>query len=390
MAGEQAATNQDVGAEPTVTARASEQITFSEIENAVNHDESVVKAEPKPRAEKKEAPKPKPKKEAKAHDDDDEPEEETKDDDELEEEDEGEPQAAKPAKKAKILRGKRGDEDVDIATDTVIKVPVAGKKEDVTIQDLVDNFSGKVNYDRKFTELDRERKTFHAERDELHTVANTLAERVAENHEAAFDYLADIVGKDPVELKMQILKDQFKAMMPLYEMAEEERNRFFKDKELQWREAKASSFEAKVKEKEEAGKRSAELSKAQNTFGISADLYDQVRDAAKEQLKRDPTPAEVIEAHRLIMFDTVVDEVAPELKESPNIRSIARDLVDYALRHPEYSRDDMAADIKAVFGQSNERLKNLGRKVAKASQVGETLGSTSKPKPKDSVLFSDI
>jgi hypothetical protein len=387
--------NTEVVAEPTVTVGSGETATFDSIDAAMNQTAPKAeraKPEPKAKAEKapaKETDKPKAKAKEEAEDDGEEAEAEETDDSEGEE-------AAKPAQgaaKAKIYKVKSGDKDVEISSDTAFKVPVDGKKEDVPLQELIDNYSGKVNYDRKFSELDRDKKTFQTEKQGLHEFANKLVAKAGENPERAFDFAAHMAGKDPVEFKTAILNDQIRMLTPYFELDENGRKEFLRETVLRWREEKLSLTEAEEKEKSAADASKAELSQALDKYGISQGDYDDVKAFAKESLKKEPTTADVLEAHRTKMFVEIVREDLPHLWQHPKRDQILNDQVEYALKNPGYSKADMAADLKAVFGAEDKgRLKTLSRKVEKSTEASddERPAPKSKAKNPEAVLFDDL
>lgn len=59
-----------------------------------------------------------------------------------------------------------------------LSISVDGKKEEVSIQELKNNYSGKVHYDKKFTELDNERKAYEADYKKISVPVASFAEKV--------------------------------------------------------------------------------------------------------------------------------------------------------------------------------------------------------------------
>jgi hypothetical protein len=90
------------------------------------------------------------------------------------------------------------------------------------------------------------------------------------------------------------------------------------------------------------------------------------------------------------MFNEVAEDF-PHIQQNPKFDEILMDIVDWAVKHPGYSKADMAADLKAAFGEDKERLKTISRKVEK-TQASE--GQRPDPKPRSSsddiFLFSDL
>jgi hypothetical protein len=71
------------------------------------------------------------------------------------------PLANKKDEKAKqLLKAKLADKDFELDADSLIPVKINGKDELISIKDLQSQYSGKVVYEKKFSEMDRERKSF--------------------------------------------------------------------------------------------------------------------------------------------------------------------------------------------------------------------------------------
>jgi hypothetical protein len=173
-------------------------------------------------------------------------------------------------------------------------------------------------------------------------------------------------------------------------MDETERAAWFRTKEIEWRESAVKGKEARGQQAEAAKSQKAELDTVRTKYGIEEGDFTETQRLAKAHLKRDPSTAEVIKAHRMIMVDGIIDGI-PELADHPQIDRIVRDMVTFAVNNPEYTKEQMDADMKDVWGQKGtERLRSLGRKVARATQAGEDGGTNSKPKGPGADFFSDL
>ena len=92
---------------------------------------------------------------------DDEQEQEAKADDEENEEADGDESDEESVDK-KFFKAKVGEKEVDLDEDTMIPVKIDGKVEYFSARDLVNDFSGKTNWNRKYSEFDLEKKNHEA------------------------------------------------------------------------------------------------------------------------------------------------------------------------------------------------------------------------------------
>lgn len=82
----------------------------------------------------------------------------------------------------------------------LFKAKVDGKEVEVSIDDLLNNYSGKVAWDKRFTELDKERKAFLREKEQINSTVNKFRELSNTKGDiAALSYLAEVTGKAPHE-----------------------------------------------------------------------------------------------------------------------------------------------------------------------------------------------
>jgi len=67
--------------------------------------------------------------------------------------------------------------------------------------------AGEIAFDKKFSELDRERKTYQAEVDEVNNYVNTFGAKMREGDGlGAMEYLATFSGMAPHDFKQQLIK----------------------------------------------------------------------------------------------------------------------------------------------------------------------------------------
>ena len=93
------------------------------------------------------------KKEEDDSEDGEEEESETEEESKEEEESEEVEEKPEPKKDSKKLRMRMGDELFNVDSDASFKVKVDGQNVDVPLQELINNYSGKTAWDKKFTEI---------------------------------------------------------------------------------------------------------------------------------------------------------------------------------------------------------------------------------------------
>lgn len=166
-------------------------------------------------------------------------EEEPKKEDELKEEKPKEEH--KPKGKSIRVKGEDGEtKDVDL--DGTVKIKVDGKNEIVSIKDLRDNYSGKVAWENKFSEIQEEKKTLQTEvedykkdKQEIVTHLKTISEMLDDEKKNPLDvlhYLVDMTGRDPLDYNKKVMSFMSDEVRNLDDMDDVERDLYWKKKEL--------------------------------------------------------------------------------------------------------------------------------------------------------------
>ena len=173
-------------------------------------------------------------------DEEEESEEEESEEEEPEEKEELEAKKDEEKKDSKKLRMKMGDDTYNVTTDATVKVKIDGKNEDVPLQELINNYSGKTAWDKKFTEIGKEKKTLEFEKNSLSKQKETLMGHLnqALNPIKAKDgnpmdsllYLVEMSGEDPYNAYRRIMEANLEELGTLMDLSEVERELYFHKK----------------------------------------------------------------------------------------------------------------------------------------------------------------
>jgi hypothetical protein len=395
--------NVPVGAETTTSSKANSMVTFDDVSDS----QDAAKAATKPRVVKdSEEPKTDTKgkgqaKEEKASFDeteDDKPTPKAK----SEKTDGQKNQKADVSKdqpaKAKVLKFKAGDQTVDLSSDALATVIIDGKKTEVPVQELLNNYSGKVTYEKKFGELHKERTQFSKEKESLNGLVKNLYEKATKEPEAAWDFLAEMTKQDPAKLKMGILRQQFDEMKELYAMDPEERERWFKEQELNFRDKAHSNREKNEQERAAQAETEAKQTEARTKYSIEEDEWIGATKLVHDFLgKQDPkfdgkvTPDQVVWASRHLMALEVVGQVVPHLESHAQFDTIISDIVHDLVRHPGMNREKLGTLLAETFaGEDKKGLKELARKAQKSAQLDDDDRPASRSTKNEALSFDDI
>lgn len=393
------ATNAPVTAEPTISSKANSAVTFSDLEamDAAELREKKESRKPERREAKPESAKDETGSRSKTSDD----------------EGDGEEKKAKPAKKAAVSDAKEdaeepedkdketkprakahkfrsGEDEHSLSGDSVTVVTIDGKNEEVTLQELKSSYSGKVQYDRKFSDLAKERQAFEGQRTSLNSMVENLLKKAQTSPDEGFDFLAELAGKDPVEFKTDLIRKQRAEAQALAAMNDDEFESFLRERSLGWREKRLERTSDQEKAQKAKTEAEARLSEVQTAYGIEADDWTKAHsEAAKILDGKDPTPEQVVYASRWLSVEDLIKTDFPELAKHAELSSIVNDVVSDMLRKPTLKLDQVRTILSEVW---SEKPKTTATRRLSEKVRDEDDAPPSKPgkKSPDAALWDDI
>lgn len=276
-------------------------------------------------------------------------EEKKEEDKEPETKQEEEPKKEEPKQpKGKTIRVKGEDgEAKDIELDSTVKIKVDGKNEIVSIKELRDNYSGKVAWENKFSEIQEEKRTLESEikdyKQDKEQIVGHLTEisKMLDDQEKnpldVLHYLVDMTGRDPLDYSKKVMSFLAEEVRNLDSMDDVERDLYWKNKELD-----AIRNNQAAKEERES-KLSAQREKAQK--------LNQLRES------QGVTEEEFVKSHsELKSLGYSEDEITPEA------------IVKYAVMKPKFEiAENLVKDYEDDL--SDDQIEQLISTVADTLKI---------------------
>tara|TARA_R100000697_G_scaffold123308_1_gene155430 strand:+ start:1114 stop:2289 length:1176 start_codon:yes stop_codon:yes gene_type:complete len=343
-------------------------MSFDDLDNLTDDrsDKELLNEAKKVSEEKGEKDKPEPKEQSNA--------EEKKVDAEKAEESE----EAEEVKEIKKLLGKFNEEEMEIAAETLFKHKVDGEDVDVSLQDLLNNYSGKVSYDKKFQEFSESKKefdeyktTYDKDIDLINGYINDFAEKLKSNDAmGALSYFAEFSGMEPHTFKRQLL-DQLAPeieRMSLLSPEQIENERLAQENDyLQ----KQQESEANKRQQEQSqNELLSEIKRLQEAHSISDDEFQGAyQELVDGNFDGEITPEIVAEYYvhsaAFSKSEAILDQVNPDLV---NNDQIVESLQKVVVENPSFDDNDLLEIVQEVYGSSKKQAsKAVSKKVAQAA-----------------------
>lgn len=289
----------------------------------------------------------------------------------------------------KKILARQGDDELEIAADAIFKQKVDGEEVDVSLQDLLNNYSGKQSYDKKFQELSENKKDFETNKQEydkdiedIYSVLNGFKDKMQNNDAmGALEYFASFAGMKPYEFRENLIRAMAPEVARMSQMSEEqllnERLQSQNDYLLQQQE----SENAKLQEKQSLEGLRQEISQVQEAHGISdEDFQSAYQELADSDYKGEISPGDVAEfyihTNAYKKADQILESVNPSLTQDNNILETFQKII---VDNPSFDDNDLLDIVKEVYGNVEEQAsKSVSKKAKPVKQEKQNINQRSK------------
>lgn len=295
----------------------------------------------------------------------------------------------KPVKTVKI---KNGDSDLELRSDGLVTVNVNGKPEQTTVQELLDNYSGKTNWGRRFQKLGEQEAALKSAQKDFESLTLRLHQEGVKNKDpiSTMNILGEVMGWDMDQFWQQTTSYVSKRIEELSNLTPEERRAFEAEERLKKYEQRDKQ-QAETKKYESA---MSDLEKRVETVMESLGLNMQEFEAAYRKAVNDGVDPNISpedfgkyykESETKYALVDLVTEVANGYSED-EVYDAVSDLWSVVEKNPDLSEEDIREIAVEVYG--NKAAKNLTRKLQKAKPL-----DTAKVSPErraDPISFDDL
>ncbi len=314
---------------------------------------------------------------------------------------------------ARMLKFLAGEgKAIDLAEDAKVEWKVDGKTTPVTVRELLDNYAGKVAYEKRFQQvandrraLDADKLSFSSSQEKQKSLVRDMYEktRAGKTFEAV-QSLIEMTGLqvDARDYIKQLRESMIEQARQLAEMTPEQREVYEAKEEREYLKAKYDQLNQLRQTEEAARALQSRMTTVAEQNGIPYDELAQTHEWMKQQVRAqggDPariTPEDAVEHRRnLRAYETARDAIAavnPELLRDKVItdEKMWDSLARLAKAHPDIEPEEFVK----MYRESREKqdAKDVGKKLAKAPVSTPAKASVRKPKDPvaDALDFSKI
>jgi len=330
-------------------------------------------------------------------DDEDGEEKESEDDEEeSEEEDEEKPPV-------KTIKGKHGDEGLDVPQDATFKVPVGGKSEFPTLRDLMDNYSGKKMWSQEIETAKNETRMAQHEKETVEKDKGELMDNVRHIGElfdkamsdevsplAPLEYFLQLTGRSTYDYNKLMVNKMTPIIDHLNEMSEEGKSAFWLNLENEHLKNNRTAEINLAKKSESLKEHEAKLGELRESNGVSQEQFilsqRELRDIDPEFEWK---PEQVVEyTVKKPMYETA-QSVALEFKELIDPAGFDS-LVDDLVNHMFETKDTSPETIKSILSDALDVKPNIVDDLAKKAAPKQDRTKKAAKRRKEEVQSDEI
>ena len=285
---------------------------------------------------------------------------------------------------------------------STVKVKVNGVEQEVPLQDVINSYSGQQEIQRRFTEFDKQKKTFEKEIAEKEGFSNYVKEEIGSLRES-FDGLINqyqkngFMDKNPLEAVNQLLDKMginsnlferavFEHQLPEYakffNMTETERDAHYTKRENDYLRRKEQGFierDQQVKFREENQRKDFDLIK---NAGLDTERYHELSNELAEAGHKDLTAEKVVEYARQKPTLDKVAEIFNTIGENPVGNEKARTVFKILQEFPDTTMDEILDHLDP----NRAALKTAQVLSSKAPKVSRVQSNNAKDADFDEML----
>jgi len=299
--------------------------------------------------------------------DGDEEDEEDDEDSESDDNPEGDARedSGQPEEEVRAIKAFSGGKQYDIPEDATIRTKVDGKWEKPTLQELKDNYAGKVAYDEKFSSLGDERKahedtkaTYEAEIDGLRGHMGNIAGLVKNamagegNPLDAMDYLLDLMGADTVQFNKLAYENMANDFDVYAQMTEVERESHWMKKENAVLTRNQESLKTNRATEQAQAELSSKVNSLREAHGISEEAYVSAAEDLKAEGYENVAPESIVQAAQLkpllATADSMIEQYLDQLTDE-EASSLAVDIATNMHETPELTQEQVEKILAEQF-----------------------------------------
>jgi len=253
-------------------------------------------------------------------------------------------------------------------------VTIDGKEEFVPLKELGNDYSGQKAIQKRFSEVDKERKSLQAEVDSINKYVAELGNTMKNvSMVEGLNKIAELNGIAPHQVEQALIKELLPRIQELQGMDEEQVNLQYKQKELEYKEKQLESESNLSAQKQAQQELQNSISQAREAHAINEDEWNDAFKYLDENLDANEEITVDLVSQK-VLFDRAGAKTQEVLSSYDGGKyskdnDVARTLHEIILDNPDFNDQDLKEILDGAYGESQQ--KKIEDDVIEAKQSKE-------------------
>ena len=297
----------------------------------------------------------------------------------------------------KKLIAKHGDKELEIAANAIFKHKVDGEEVDVELQELLNNYSGKVSYDKKFQEFSNERKDFtdykndyDAQIEQINGYINNFANKIQQKDAlGALEYFAEFAGMKPHDFRRELLNQITPEIQRRSQLSPEQMQAEELQAQNEYLQHQQESAQQRYSEEQALRDLQSEIANVQEAHGISEEAFREAyNELVESEYEGEINPQAVAEyyihSEAFSRADDVLLSISPILADQ---EQVVESLQKVIVENPSFDNNDLKEIIEDVY---SDFLKETSKSVSKKADAPKEQKSKTSQSKQNVVDWDDL
>ena len=235
-------------------------------------------------------------------------------------------------------------------------VKIDGEEQFVPLKDLGNDYSGQQALQRRFNEVDKEKKNFETQIEQVNQYINDLGETLKGNNGVinGLGEIAKLVGISPAQVQRQAIQELIPVINRLSEMDEDSRSLYFDKMDLDYNRSLLESEQAKVHAGKSEMEAQAKWSKFRQANGISDSEFDNIAEELRAN-GEEVSEAKVLEELSMKRsFDKATTALKTFDSKLISDEKVLDNLVEICQKFPDFTQEELVEILEQSLGKSKE------------------------------------
>ena len=283
--------------------------------------------------------------------------------------------------------------DSENTEEELVEVKIDGELQKVSLQELKNNYSGKVAYDKKFSELDQERKQVVSERDSLQNDINAVNQYVAElgdkmRNVSMMEGLYEIAALNnigPHMVKQALIAEILPEINRMAELSEDQIQLEYNKSDLEYQKSLQQREQERFRSEQTQRELNDKVNSVLDANKIEMSEYKEAEaflNARKDQIG-EVTPELVGEYVTFSRAENRAENLLNQFDSGKHFENeeVMNGVIDMLLQNPEFSDADVNEILTDVLGQAKrevaeQKIEQKQQKQTKSTKKTVQLNNT--------------